>query len=328
VRIEQNSAALQEYSPFGMAVVLVVLVGLAGRAAAVFLVLFGIGIMLQAKRARLKAASNWPIPQIRRYGLLIVGGLAFVPLWEADILHYIGVFGLLSLIAVRLNTRWLIIGGIAVLVLAELLRVRFDYANGWAIGAVGAGYQDMWSLGGQFRQIFFNGYHPVFPWLAFVIYGISIGRLDLRNTTTLRRLIIGGLSASVVGFSAQALGVEADFFPAHTLFILLGMANATWVIAVCLSVCNTDQPSRLRGIIQDMGRLALTHYPGHVILGIVPLVVVTQERMDMSFESSFACSVIYLVVTAILGQLWLRRHAQGPLEWVLRVMADRPRSKS
>lgn len=326
VRLVQDESTLQSHSPLGLALAATVLMGLAGRAVAVFLVLFGIGMTLAATRARSRSnsgrtGSRWPAPQVRRYALLLLGGLAFVPLWEADILHFIGLFGLLSLLLARLRTRWLLSVGVAVLIVAELLRVWFNYTTGWL--AIGSHYGDMWSVSGQLRQLFFNGYHPVFPWICLVIHGMLLGRLDLRNRSTLKRLTVGGVSAAVVGFTAQALGVPAEFFPAHTLFILLGMANATWVIAACLLVCSGGSSPR-RGLIQNMGRLALSHYPGHVLLGIVPVVVISGEKMDMSFESAFAVAVVYLAVTAVLGQLWFRYHAQGPLEWALRVAASRP----
>ena len=258
----------------------------------------------------------------------MIGGLALLPIWEADILHFIGLYGLLALFLVRLRTRWLMAMGVTVLAVAELLRIRFDYTVGWAAGAIGSHYEDLWILGGQLRQLFFNGYHPVFPWLSLVIYGLCLGRLDLKDGSTLRRLAVLGGLAAMAGFTLQALGVPAEFFPADTLFILLGMANSTWVIAACLLFCRVHRHhgvvQNIGRVVQNMGRLALSHYPGHVLLGILPVVILLNERLSLAFENSFAIAAVYLAVTAVLGQVWFRYRLQGPLEWALRVAATYP----
>lgn len=327
MRLAEDPATAQDHSMLGLTFAITVFYGFGGRAVSIFLVLFGIGLMLQATRTGARTGartSAWPAAQIRRYVLLILCGVGLMLIWEADILHFIGAFGMLGLFLVRLPTRWLLAIGFAVLTIAELLRMKLDYATGWQSGAIGSHYADLWSVRGHLRQLFFNGYHPIFPWLSLMIYGLCLGRLDLKNRRTLRRLIFWGLIVSIVAFALQALGVPAAFFPAQTLFILLGMANATWVIGVCLLVCGPARPAARRGIFQNMGRLALSHYPGHVLLGIVPIVVLSQETMDMSFEGSLFFALIYLLATGLLGQLWFRHHAQGPLERVMRLAISYP----
>jgi len=209
---------------------------------------------------------------------------------------------------------------------SEIWRLAFDYQNGWQVGAVGSHYEDLWSLRGQFRQLFFNGYHPVFPWLSFVVFGLCLGRLDLQIRSILQRMFLAGAVAAVAGFVAFALGVPANFFPADTLFILLGLANATWVIAMCLLIClgiNLPEDGNvINRIIRSMGRLALSHYPGHVWLGIIPVLLVRNDRTDMSFEGSFGFALIYLLITGIAGYFWLKHNSQGPLEKLLRQLAS------
>jgi len=149
--------------------------------------------------------------------------------------------------------------------------------------------------------------------------------LDLQDRGIIRKLILAGLVAAVIGFTAMALGATARFFPADTLFILLGMANATWIIATCLLVCREieipTQGSFINRVIRSMGRLALSHYPGHVWLGIIPVLWLRNDNMDMSFEASFVASLVYVLITGIVGYFWLKNHAQGPLEKSLRVLS-------
>jgi len=324
--IEQDSTAIETLSPFALGIGATVLIGLAGRAAAVFLVLFGIGMSLQSRRIDFDANPGWAWPMVRRYLMLMLGGMIFIPLWEADILHYIGLYGLLVLPLIRIRTRWLLLIALGLLLGAETGRMVFQYPAGWQTGAIGSHYEDMWSFSGQFRQLFFNGYHPVFPWLSFVVSGLCLGRLDLRSKAVLNRLILAGCVSAATGFIAMALGVPADFFPADTLFILLGIANAVWIIGLCLRVSvDIELPSQgsiFNRMTRNMGRLALSHYPGHVWLGLLPVLALRNENMDLSLESSFGIALAYLLITGAVGHFWLKSHKQGPLEKLLRKLSS------
>ncbi|OQY29615.1 MAG: hypothetical protein B6244_03225 [Candidatus Cloacimonetes bacterium 4572_55] len=295
-----------------------VLTVLAGRAAAIFLVLFGIGMMMQIKRAHFQFRGDVIIPLIIRYSVLILGGLLFTTIWEADILHYIGFYGLFVIWTTKLNRKWLFLITITILISAEILRNFFDYTVGWQEGAVGLTYEDMWSITGYLRQMFFNGYHPIFPWLTFVTYGIILGKSELGEKKVQQRMISFGLATAVLGFAFKGMGIPVEFFPPHTLFIVLGMANATWVIGLSLYIVNAEKFKRVVNPIANMGRLALTHYLAHFFLGIVPVMIWTGERMRVSFELSFLIALFYIILTIFLGNIWLKHHLQGPMEWVLR----------
>ncbi len=317
-QLDAGLSPAHEPSLVGIGAALLVFTLLAGRAVAIFLVLFGIGISLQSRRAQGRGQRAWRSPLVARYLLLILVGLALLPVWEADILHFIGFFGLLSLMVVRLPSRVLLAGCVVLLLAAEVLRLQFDYHAGWQAGAVGSEYLDLWTATGQLRQLVFNGYHPLFPWWSYVLYGMVLGRLDLRSPRILRRLVWAGIVVTVDGSILQWLGVPAEFFPPHSLFVVLGMANATWVIAACLWLCTSRGGGWLRDALRSMGRLAFTHYPGHVLLGILPVMVLRSERMDMTLQNSFFLSLFYLGSTLLLGSWWLNHHPQGPLEGLLR----------
>ncbi|MCP4291688.1 MAG: DUF1624 domain-containing protein [bacterium] len=318
VALENSPDAFNALSLSSQGIAAFVLMGLAGRAASVFLILFGVGLSLQSIRRQKGSSSTGVAPQISRYFLLILFGLAFVCLWEADILHYIGLYGLLALLLVKLNTRWLAFSGLVFLFGSLILRALFPYESGWQPNAIGSHYLDLWSAPGIFRQLIFNGYHPVFPWITLVIWGLLLGRLDLNDIKILKRMIQGGLVFTLIFFATQSLGVSARFFPADILFILLGISNSTWILGLCLKIGQNPEPNRAEAVIRNMGRLAFSHYPGHVLLVIVPVVVFRNEIMDMTFEAAFLWSFAYLILTGIAGHLWLKRFKQGPLEKLLK----------
>ncbi|RLD03822.1 MAG: hypothetical protein DRI65_12070 [Chloroflexota bacterium] len=45
---------------------------------------------------------------------------------------------------------------------------------------------------------FFNGYHPVFPWVSFLFLGMFVGSLNRSTTLNQKRLFVIGISSTVV----------------------------------------------------------------------------------------------------------------------------------
>ena len=53
-------------------------------------------------------------------------------------------------------------------------------------------YTGFWAPVGFVRNLFFNGFHPVFPWSTFMLIGMVVGRYDLsRRRNQLRLLLVG-----------------------------------------------------------------------------------------------------------------------------------------
>ena len=52
-----------------------------------------------------------------------------------------------------------------------------DYNQGWNWESLT--YSDFWTPAGFVRNLFFNGWHPVFPWVGFLFYGIMLSRMSL-----------------------------------------------------------------------------------------------------------------------------------------------------
>ena len=50
-------------------------------------------------------------------------------------------------------------------------------------------------LMGSLETYFFNGFHPVFPWLGFLLLGIVLSRTSLKDRHVQIKLITWGLAA-------------------------------------------------------------------------------------------------------------------------------------
>ena len=67
-----------------------------------------------------------------------------------------------------------------------VLLATLDYEAGWDFETFT--YFGFWTAAGQVRHLFFNGFHPVVPWLAFLLVGMWLGRQDLRDPEVRRSL--------------------------------------------------------------------------------------------------------------------------------------------
>ena len=70
---------------------------------------------------------------------------------------------------------------IIILLFAQSLQLTFNTFEGWVGPTPFINYVDFWTIKGFLRNLFFNGYHPIFPWFSFFLIGMLIGRLDLHN---------------------------------------------------------------------------------------------------------------------------------------------------
>ena len=49
-------------------------------------------------------------------------------------------------------------------------------------------------------ELLFTGYYPCVPWLAYLLLGMALGRVDLASRVVAIRLVISGLAVAVVAF--------------------------------------------------------------------------------------------------------------------------------
>ena len=81
----------------------------------------------------------------------------------------------------------------------------FDYETGWNWRSLE--YTGLWTADGLLRHLFFNGFHPVVPWTAFLLLGMWLGRQDVGSPACRRRLLLGGATVALVAESASRLAL-------------------------------------------------------------------------------------------------------------------------
>ncbi len=311
-----------------------------GRAAATFVVLAGIGASLGSRRAR---HNEDPTQQraaqmtlAKRALFLFVLGWAFFPVWPADILHYYGLYLAVGAIVLFAPSRRLITLAGAAIGVALLFIVSFDPFANWNLDDYS--YQGITTPTGFFRNLFFDGFHPVFPWVAFYLFGMWLGRTDLRDaawrrTLAIRAAVVVAVTEAAAWFMLGPKGSSLDELddeswrwlftvePIPPLPLYLAAGAGTAVLVILGSIWLGQRLSaRAAEPLVSTGQLALTVYLAHVFVGMGILELV--GRLDnQSLEWAVATSVIFSLAAIPFCWAWRRRFDRGPLEWVMRRVA-------
>ncbi|MDJ0784561.1 MAG: DUF418 domain-containing protein [Desulfosarcinaceae bacterium] len=319
---------------------LVWLVGrLDGRAAATFVILAGVGISLLTRgalrRKDLAALTRRRRSLLKRAALLFGVGLLYSPIWPADILHFYGLYILVGALVLqhRDRTLWTLAVGFATIFL--VLLVVCDYERGWQWQSLT--YTDFWTPAGMLRHLLFNGFHPVFPWTAFLLVGMWLGRRNLAEPGIRRRLLVGGALATLIAEVASALLTRwmlarwpainpTDIrdlcatapMPPTPLYLLSAGGTAVCLIGICLLVSDklSTQAWLLRPLVAT-GQLALTLYVAHVILGmglLEALGLLEHQSLPMAVGSA----LLFCLAAVGFSIVWRRVAERGPLEWAVR----------
>jgi len=313
-----------------------------GRAAATFVVLAGIGISLLSAHARKsndpKAIAQIRSSLLRRAFFLFVVGLLYTPLWPADILHFYGVYIAIAAFLLTSSIRKLSILGLLVVVSFVPMFLVFNYEQEWNWKILE--YAGFWTPLGMLRNLFFNGFHPVIPWLAFLLVGMILGRFDMSDQVIRRRifsvgvmvalaaegiswLLIDGLSTgeSLTNQEAIAAIFGTKCLPPMPLYVLAGAGAASAIIAASVSIGIRYEKSRWIRPLVATGQLALTLYVAHVVVGMGTLEALDRlENQTLAFSA--LASAVFFAVSVAFAYSWRKRCKRGPIEMVMRYLTD------
>jgi len=315
-----------------------------GRAAATFVVLAGVGVSLFSRQARELGDRDRLLRDrhtlLKRALFLFVIGLAYTPIWPADILHFYGVYIAVAAILLATSSRQLWLYSIVLLSAFLVMFFTLDYSHGWDWKTLE--YEGFWTPFGMVRHLFYNGFHPVVPWLAFLLLGMVIGRQDMSDPVIRQRVLVWGAGVALVAEGVSrliirnlSLGVDsadrevivAIFgtgpMPPMPLYMMAGAGTASFIIAASVSLGERyGDVAWLRPFIAT-GQLALTLYVAHVLLGMGMLESIGRlENQTLSF--ALTTSVVFCVAGVLFAHLWRKRFRRGPLEAVMRALTKPP----
>ena len=301
-----------------------------GRPAALFVVLAGAGVSLRSRRARREPEQHARFERVallKRAAVLMLVGLLNLHLSDYDILHCYGAYLALAVLLLTSRAVVLWLAALASVGISVVLRIVFDY------------YSDLefWSLSGFFSGVFFDGLYPVFPWMAFLVTGMLVGRLDLRSARTLRRLLIAALPLCVIATVLTVLeGEVPEVFlddlgypgwlssvprPAGPMYVVGGAATAVTMICLCVFATERRASAGWVTVLTATGQMAFTLYFLHELALELP------RRHEWLPENSAEFAVAYAsgfyVLALMFSVWWRRRWAYGPLEGLIRQITGR-----
>ena len=301
---------------------------LEGRAAATFVVLAGIGLGLAGRRS----VNQTILVTTKRAVFLLVLGLINTLVFDADIIHYYAFYFFFGVLLLPYSNRLLVIVILLLNILFVILILTLNYDSSW--NWEDYSYADFWTLSGFVRNLFFNGWHPVIPWLGFLLFGVVLSRAPLSERSTQRNLVVGGVLAiaAAEGLSAMispvltSIDVELAVFgsthpvPPMPLYTLAGIGAASIVVGLCLMISKwTDKHGILR-IVVPAGRQTLSLYIAHILVGMGILEALGMLR-GQSITAAVIAAVLFCTVATIYALLWARWFRRGPIESLMRTLA-------
>lgn len=210
----------------------------------------------------------------------------------------------------------------------------FDYEKAWDWSTLS--YEGLWTFDGMVRHIFFNGFHPVIPWLAFLLVGMILGRQDMGLATVRRRVFIWGASIAIAAelvswllihtLSLAAIPLDQATIiafvgtgpmPPMPLYMLAGAGTACAVIAASIAIGMRYGETAWIHPLVAAGQLALTLYVAHVVVGMGLLQIFGRlENQTLLF--AVLTSGLFCIAGVTFANFWQKRFKRGPLEAILR----------
>ena len=253
----------------------------------------------------------------------------------AIILTYYGVTFLLVLPFLGLRARpllylalgWAVVVPVVSLVVRPMLPDR-QFAS--------PAFDQLADPGRLLAELMLTGYYPAVPWMAYLLLGMAIGRLDLGSRMIQSRLFVAGLATALLAAGVSGvLTALAGFTPADLDLISTGMFGQTptddprWLLVVaphsttpfdllqtgcsacvaigaCLLVVGVlpRAGARMTAVIFGAGTMTLTLYCVHVVMR-------TPEIPPTELPSSMVWHVLVLVW---IGAAFVALGRRGPLE--------------
>ena len=328
---------------------------ISAKAIGIFSFLFGVGFAMQ-----LESLERRGVAPRRRYarrltGLLILGLVHWLAIWSGEILHVYAVAGFIMLLLTRVRTRWLVVIGLALAVLARPLAGRLYLLTGGdgslvtpAFGAIMAARFDVF-VHGSFADVVALQFRQDIHWqltsgsaLAAVLHalgrfmiGMAVAREGiLRRPSEYRRgAAILAAIALPVGFLLEHQWLVMEFLHdlgwrperltieiVEHLLVSSGVVLMTaGYVALFMLLWNLEITRRLLSVFAPAGRMALTNYLSHSAINYLLFFGFGLALIGrVGVAVILALSIAVYASQLVLSRWWLKRWNYGPFEWLWR----------
>jgi uncharacterized membrane protein len=292
-----------------------------GRSSVLFATLAGLSLALITGRHEPDATWRHGARIAIRALVLVVLG-TFLTLLQtpiAVILAYYGVYFLLALPFLKLRATALFSVAAVVALVGPVLSIlaRGEWRT-WG--------DPLEKFSGEGAlQFLLTGYYPAASWLAYVLVGMGLGRLDLNSAFVRLRLVITGPAMIVLGYGGGSVtrALFADDRPrrdemswlsqssphSDTTFEIVGALGVAITVLVCALPLAERLPRATRPITA-VGAMSLSVYTAHL------LAIATLKSMDIEISPGPEL-LLYIAGAMVFALSWLAFFRRGPLEYGL-----------
>jgi uncharacterized protein len=309
-----------------------------GRSSSLFVILAGVGVAQMSRRARLTGdAREWWLLRrtlLLRSLFLLVSGALLITVWEIDILHFYAAYLALSTLFVRRSSRALFASAVGFVVMAALLSVLVPEELRDEVVPL--------SPLGIALNFVIDGIHPVFPWMAFLLYGMWLGRLDLGHAGRRRafafraaalavttELVSSGMTALAAGSGAPAsfadhAGLFATDWTPAPLYVVSAWGTGTCIIALAHEAVARFGRTRIVRALVSTGQLSLSIYLFHALVGVGIPRWIFGLGDGLAIPQVVAYWATFFALTVPLAAVYRAYVQRGPIETVMRLVTGSP----
>ena len=317
-----------------------------GNSTSIFIILAGMGVSFMANKYGDNEINKTQLKRIilKRSYFLMALGLLLYPWWQGDILHFYGSYMHIAAFVLFVPKRFYLLLAIAAIVIYHVLLFIIPFDRGWDLSNYS--YKDFWTPLGFLRNTLFNGWNSVFPWVAYFLLGMYLGKLDWHNKSLIKKVFLIGLCFFILFESIRYYAVYTQFsppimqyimseyFPPFLPFMVITASFAFMVIAICMFIGNTFYNNKfINGFINALiktGQMTLSHYVIHLTLGMLVLEQLTHKNYTGFAQNNAPTPPIYILIYAIswfilsvlFSVIWRKYFKNGPLELLMRKISD------
>lgn len=294
-----------------------------GRASLLFVLVAGVALSLLDRAPRMTRRTVRH-KLVWRAALLLPAGLALQELNHGVnvILQEYAVLFLVALLILPLASRWLVALAATGALVGPLAILSTRHVPTGSSGRDPVAITDR--VSDIVHGLFISGPYPVVTWVVPLIFGMWLGRLDLRTSEVQRRLLGWGASVAFVCFLAARGAIAAAGPPtgqgdprwlltsaAHSqmpLWLVGGTAAATAILGGALLAC--AHLRRSAWPLVAAGQMALTVYVGHLLLLHLGPQLWRSDELGAATASTLTMSFL----AATFAVSWRKLTTRGPLE--------------
>jgi uncharacterized membrane protein len=296
-----------------------------GRASLLFAVVAGVGIALLSARID----RQWEARQ-----RLVWFGIVLLPLglylqtldhFVAVILHAYAAYYLFGMLVLGLSRQWLLRLAIAATLVGPAL---YLFGRGIAEEAFNRQTFDILDSPSQILAgLLYSGPYPLLTWAAPLLWGMWLGRLDLRDSALQLKLVLIGLGVALLVSTIEPLALTVlgepldrgnwryllidDPHSQMPLWIVNGVAASFAVTGASLYL-GARFARAMRPLVVT-GQLALTIYVAHVVALHFADHIITEDTVG----SAMVWLSLFVGAAAIFALVWRQVLPRGPLETML-----------